>query len=123
VGVRVGLAALRGARGGSLMIYGASDLARRLLDRTDDQVRDVFLRHLAAIFPDLPGLVSEIEVQRWPEGIPFSLPGRHRFQPVLEQPVGRIHPAGDYPGARGGMDTAAIAGHEAAQRITTAPSQ
>jgi protoporphyrinogen/coproporphyrinogen III oxidase len=109
--------------GGSLMIYGASDLARRLLDQTDDQVRDVFLRDLAAIFPELPGLVREIEVQRWPEGIPFSAPGRHRFQPVLEQPIGRIHLAGDYLGARGGMDTAAVAGYEAAHRITTTLSR
>jgi protoporphyrinogen oxidase len=91
------------------MIYGASDLARRLLDRTDDQVRDVFLRDLASIFPDLPGLVTEIEVQRWPEGIPFSAPGRHRWH--------RVHIAGDYLGARGGMDTAAVAGYEAANRI------
>ena len=40
------LAALPGA----LMIYGASNLARRLLDRTGDQVRDVLLRDLAAIY-------------------------------------------------------------------------
>jgi hypothetical protein len=101
------------------MIYGASDLARRLLDRSDDQVRDVFLRDLAAIFPELPGMVKEMEVQRWPEGIPFSAPGRHRWQPVLEQPVGRVHLAGDYLGARGGMDTAAVSGYEAALRITS----
>jgi predicted NAD/FAD-dependent oxidoreductase len=92
------------------MIYGASDLARRLLDRTDDQVRDVFLRDLAAIFPELPGLVTEIEVQRWLEGIPFSAPGRHRWHPVFEQPVGRVHLAGDWLGAPGGMDTAALVG-------------
>ncbi len=101
------------------MIYGASHLARRLLDQTDDQVPDVFLRDLAAIFPELPGLVTEIEVQRWPEGIPFSAPGRHRWQPALEQPVGRVHLAGDYLGARGGMDTAAVSGYEAALRITS----
>jgi protoporphyrinogen/coproporphyrinogen III oxidase len=111
-----------GARqpGGSLMIYGAAGLGRRLLDRTDGQVRDVFLRDLATIFPELPGLVTEMEVQRWPEGIPFSAPGRHRWQAVLEQPVGRVHLAGDYLGARGGMDTAAVAGYEAAQRAMAA---
>jgi oxygen-dependent protoporphyrinogen oxidase len=49
--------------GGSLMVYGTSDIARRLLDRTDDQVRDVFLRDLGAIFPELPGLVTEMKVQ------------------------------------------------------------
>jgi predicted NAD/FAD-dependent oxidoreductase len=105
------------------VIYGASDLARRLLDRADDQLRDVFLRDLAAVFPELLGLVTEMQVQRWPGGIPFSAPGQHRWQPVLEQPFGRINLAGDYPGARGGMDTAATAGHEAAHRIKTALTQ
>jgi oxygen-dependent protoporphyrinogen oxidase len=83
----------------------------------------VFLRDLAAIFPELPGLVTEMQVQRWPEGIPFSVPGRHRWQPILEQPIGRIRLAGDYVGARGGIDTAAVSGHEAAHHIVTALSQ
>jgi protoporphyrinogen/coproporphyrinogen III oxidase len=91
-----------------------------LLDRTGDQVQDVFLRDLATIFPELPGLVTEMEVQRWPEGIPLSAPGRHRRQAVLERPVGRVHLAGDYLGARGGMDTPAVAGYEAAQRAMVA---
>jgi hypothetical protein len=38
-------------------------------------------------------------------------------QPVLEQPVGRVHLAGDCLGARGGMDTAADTGYEAASHI------
>jgi len=108
--------------GGSLMVYGASELARQLAERTDGQVRDTFLRDLAAIFPQLPGLVTEVEVQRWPEGIPFSTPGRHRWQPLLEQPAGCIHLAGDYLGARGGMDTAAVSGYQAASKILTALS-
>lgn len=114
-----------GARrpGGSLIIYGAADLGRRLLDRTDDRVRDVFLRDLATIFPELPGLVAEIEIQRWPAGIPFSAPGWHRWQAVLEQQAGRVHLAGDYLGARGGMDTAAVSGYEASQRVMAALSQ
>jgi protoporphyrinogen/coproporphyrinogen III oxidase len=109
--------------GGSLMIYGASDLARRLADHADDQVKDVFLRDLAAIFPELPRLVTEVEIQRWPAGIPFSAPGRHRWQHILEQPAGCIHLAGDYLGARGGMDTAAISGYEAAEHVNAALGQ
>jgi protoporphyrinogen/coproporphyrinogen III oxidase len=109
--------------GGSLMVYGASQLARQLIERTDDQLLDVFLRDLAAIFPQLPGLITEIELQRWPEGIPFSTPGRHRWQLMLEQPAGLVHLAGDYLGARGGMDTAAVSGHEAACKVLTALGQ
>lgn len=62
-------------------------------------------------------------MRRWPEGIPFSAPGRHRWQPMLEQPAGRIHLAGDYLGARGGMDTAAESGYEAACKVLTALSR
>lgn len=115
---------LRGPRprqpGGALMIYGASELARRLVDHTDSQVIDAFLKDLATIFPQLPSLVAEIEIQRWPEGIPFSTPGRHRWQHVLDQPAGCLHLAGDYLGARGGMDTAAASGHQAADRVNKA---
>ncbi len=49
-------------------------------------------------------LLTEMEVQCWPEGTSFSAPGRQRWPPVLEQPLGRIHLAGDYLGARG-VDT------------------
>ena len=106
--------------GGSLMAYGASDLARRLLDRSDGQICDAFLQDLAATYAQLPGLVSEIDIQRWPEGIPFSTPGRHRWQPALEQPNGCVYLAGDYLGARGGMDTAAVSGHDAARKVLRA---
>jgi hypothetical protein len=55
----------------------------------------------------LENAVPSLEVQRWPEVIPFSTPGRHRWHAVLEQPVGRVHLAGVHllrvPGhARGG---------------------
>jgi protoporphyrinogen/coproporphyrinogen III oxidase len=108
--------------GGALMVYGASELARELAGHTDGQVTDAFLKDLATVFPQLPGLVTEIEVQRWPEGIPFSTPGRHRWQPILGQPAGCIHLAGDYLGTRGGMDTAAESGYEAACKVLTALS-
>jgi protoporphyrinogen/coproporphyrinogen III oxidase len=85
--------------GGALMVYGASELARQLAVHPDGQVVDTFLKDLATIFPQLPGLVTEIEVQRWPEGIPYSVPGRHRWQHILDQPAGCVRLAGDYLGA------------------------
>jgi protoporphyrinogen/coproporphyrinogen III oxidase len=109
--------------GGSLMIYGASELGRRLLDRSDEEVAGLFLADLGALFPALPGIVSELHIQRWPEGIPYSAPGRHRWQQELEQPAGPVHLAGDYLGARGGMDTAAESGAEAADRVLAALGQ
>lgn len=64
---------LRGSRprapGGSLMIYGAAELAHRLLDRSDDEVIAAFTADLRDIFPELPAVISEMHVHRWPEGI------------------------------------------------------
>jgi oxygen-dependent protoporphyrinogen oxidase len=107
-------------QGGSLMVYGSSDLGRRLLDTSDDQVAAVFRTDLGRIFPELPALITEMHIQRWPQGIPFSAPGRHNLQQILEQPIGVVHLAGDYLGARGGMDTAAASGAEAAERALAA---
>jgi oxygen-dependent protoporphyrinogen oxidase len=95
------------APGGSLMVYGASRLGRKLVELSDDDVRRTFVRDLEAVLPEVRGHIEEIVVHRWPEGIPYSRPGRHLYQEALETPVGRIFLAGDYIGQRGGMDTAA----------------
>jgi hypothetical protein len=95
------------APGGSLMVYGASRLGRKLLELSDDDVRRTFARDLEAVLPEVRGYIEEIVVHRWPEGIPYSRPGRHLHQEALEGPVGRIFLAGDYIGQRGRMDTAA----------------
>jgi oxygen-dependent protoporphyrinogen oxidase len=95
------------APGGSLMVYGASRLGRKLLELSDEEVRLTFTRDLLTVLPELRGHIEEIVLHRWPEGIPYSRPGRHRYQEALEAPFGRIFLAGDYIGQRGGMDTAA----------------
>jgi hypothetical protein len=56
-------------------------------------------------------------VQRWPVGIPFSTPGRHRHQAALEEGLGPIQLAGDYVGERAGLDTAVTTALEAADRV------
>jgi len=89
------------------MVYGASRLGRKLLELSDDEVRRTFRRDLESVLPALRGHIDEIVIQRWPHGIPYSRPGRHRYQDTLEEPFGRIFLAGDYIGQRGGMDTAA----------------
>jgi hypothetical protein len=58
---------------------------------------------------------------------PSARSGERAARPIqqpaaLEQPVGRVYLAGDYLGARGGMDTAAVSGYEAAHRIIAALS-
>jgi oxygen-dependent protoporphyrinogen oxidase len=100
--------------GGSLTVYGAAGLGERLLQEDDDTVIRTFARDLRAVFPTTETIVEEVMVQRWTHGIPYSTPGRSAHQPRLEQPLGGIVLAGDYIGERGGMDTAATSGIEAA---------
>jgi protoporphyrinogen oxidase len=100
--------------GGSLTVYGAAGLGERLLQEDDRTVVRTFSRDLRAVFPATEGILEEVMVQRWTQGIPYSTPGRSAHQPRLEQPLGRIVLAGDYLGERGGMDTAATSGLEAA---------
>jgi protoporphyrinogen/coproporphyrinogen III oxidase len=106
----------RGPRepGGSLMAYGGGDLGRRLLEMTDAQIRDAFLRDIYTILPEVRGIVREVIVQRWEYAIPYIGPGRPGLQPALERPLGRILLAGDYLEFPE-METAAVTGLEAAR--------
>jgi oxygen-dependent protoporphyrinogen oxidase len=112
---------LRGAHqrsaGGSLTVYGAASLGAELLDASDQTIAETFRRDLRSVFPEVAGIEEEVIVQRWEHGIPYSTPGRSGHQKRLEEPFGRIVLAGDYLGERGGMDTAATSGLEAASAV------
>lgn len=103
--------------GGSLMVYGSANRGRTLIERTDEEIRDLFLRDLQDIYPETRDIVDEIVIQRWPLGVPFARPGRHRIQAVLEQPLGNIILAGDYTSPFAEMETAAESGTQAAARV------
>jgi protoporphyrinogen/coproporphyrinogen III oxidase len=103
--------------GGSLMVYGASNAARALLELSDSEVQNRFYEDLHDLFPVLPGIVEECVVQRWEKGIPYTAPGRHLVQPTLERLARTVSLAGDYLGERGGMEIAALSGIEAAGAV------
>ena len=84
--------------GGSLMVYAAADLARRLDGVDDDTVAERFTRDLCAIFPAAAGVVEEVVVRRWEHGLPYPRPGRSRLQAALTRSLAPIHLAGDYLG-------------------------
>lgn len=86
------------APGGSLMVYAAAGVARRLAGLGDDAVRDRFLTDLHELYPQTRGLVAEVVIHRWERGLPFPAVGRSRLQPALTRPLGRVHLAGDYLG-------------------------
>lgn len=84
--------------GGSLMVYASADLARRLLDLGDEEIVDIYVRELEDMFPGFRAIVEEAHVQRWPQGLPYTFPGRHALQATLTQAPGRLLLAGDYLG-------------------------
>ena len=61
--------------GGTLMVYGSASRGARLLDLSDDAVTDRFTRELATVFPETNGIVKEVIVQRWEQGIPLLIAG------------------------------------------------
>jgi oxygen-dependent protoporphyrinogen oxidase len=102
--------------GGSLMVYAAATLARRLWDADDSAVIETYLGDLEACFPGLPAVVAEGVVQRWEHGVPYVRPGRHRLQSALARPLGDVFLAGDYLGTRY-TDTAIATGRAAATAV------
>ena len=102
--------------GGSLMMYRSAHGARPLLELPDDQVEQMFLDDLYAIFPQARGHVRETQLLKLPRMLPYPAPGRAALQPALDRPLGRVHLAGDY---LGGVysDTAIASGQEAALLI------
>jgi protoporphyrinogen/coproporphyrinogen III oxidase len=106
--------------GGALMVYAGADAARRLFDRTDDEIAATFADDLGRFFPEARGIVREVIVQRWENAIPFAAPGRSRVQAALERGVdGTIFFAGDYVGEWTHMESAALTASEAASAVRT----
>lgn len=103
--------------GGVIMLYGGAGLARRLIDKSDEEIRSAMLADLYEIYPDTRGIVQEVVVQRWSYTVPFAAPGRHLVQAALERPIhASIFLAGDYIGAWVDMESAASTGIEAAEK-------
>jgi oxygen-dependent protoporphyrinogen oxidase len=103
--------------GGTLMVYGGGDLARRLMEKSDDEIREAIVADLEDVYPEAKGVVEEVVVQRWDNAIPFAAPGRHLVQPALERGAGNVFFAGDYVGEWTHMESAAITAVEAAAKV------
>jgi protoporphyrinogen/coproporphyrinogen III oxidase len=105
--------------GGSLMVYAGAGRARQLLDKSDEEIVQTYLRDLYDLFPELNGFVQETVVQRWERALAHVRPGRHLLQDALERPLGNIFLAGDYLGSFY-TETAAQTGFEAAAKVRQA---
>jgi protoporphyrinogen/coproporphyrinogen III oxidase len=102
--------------GGSLMVYRSGHAALDLFELPDSAVEQAFLEDLYAIYPVARGIVKETILLKLPRMLPYAFPGRAALQPALEQPLGRLHLAGDY---LGGVytETAIASGQHAATAI------
>jgi oxygen-dependent protoporphyrinogen oxidase len=105
--------------GGSLMLFRGAEGAASLMALSDVEIEERFLADLETLYPGSRALVREIAVQRWPQGAPYSFPGRGRLQAALTRPNGRVHLAGDYLEFPC-MDAAIATANEAADRVAKA---
>ena len=67
--------------GGTLMVYGGGNLARRLFEKSDDEIREAIVSDLYDLYPESTGVVEEVIVQRWDRAIPFAGPVVTSFSP------------------------------------------
>lgn len=102
--------------GGSIMTFSPASIARELLEKSDEEIRDIYIADLNDILPGFASVVEEAHVQRWYTGAPYCFPGRAKLQPTLTRRDSRIQLAGDYLGTLY-TETAIATGLMAAQEI------
>ena len=102
--------------GGSLMVYAAANLARRLDGLSDAEIAGRFRSDLLELFPSLGGAIAESAIVRWDQGLPYPTVGRSGLQPALTRDLSPVYLAGDYLGTWY-TETAAQTAARAAARV------
>lgn len=106
--------------GGTLMVYSAASLAEALADRDDDEVARIYSDDVGEIFREVGSHIREVQIRRWPHGLPHPRPGRHFLQPALNRSLGNVFLAGDYLGTtyvETAVSTGTAAAHEIRRRL------
>ncbi|TCK21802.1 flavin monoamine oxidase family protein [Pseudonocardia endophytica] len=106
--------------GSSLMVFSPADAARAVIDLDDDEILRRFRTDLSEVLPGVDRTIVEAHVRRWPNGSPYSFPGRAKLQPTLTRRRGGrvVFLAGDYLGTLY-TETAVSTGLTAAQDVRT----
>ncbi|MFC7061022.1 flavin monoamine oxidase family protein [Halobacillus seohaensis] len=104
--------------GSSFMTFSPADRGRQLLDKTDEEIIQIYLKDLNEIFPGFSDHVVEAHVNKFPLGSAYVYPGRAKIQPILTKSAGRLFLAGDYLGTLY-TETAIQTGVNAAQNINS----
>jgi len=104
--------------GSSFMTFSPGESGRRLMDKSDEEIIQIYLKDLNEIFPGFSDHVVEAHVMKFPFGSAFVYPGREKIQPILTKSAGRLFLAGDYLGTFY-TETAIQTGLTAAQNINS----
>ena len=98
--------------GGALMVY--ADLGRKIWDRSDDEIKDIFTREILQPLPEIDRRRGRGHHPALGEGVPVR-PSRASSGPAgVEKSLGNVFLAGDYLD-EALMETAAAGGVEAAR--------
>lgn len=84
--------------GSSIMTFSPGEIGRQLIDKSDDEIIQIYLKDLNEIFPGFKDHVVEAHVMRCPFGSAYTDPNRATIQPILEKSAGRLFLAGDWLG-------------------------
>ncbi len=104
--------------GSSFMTFSPAERGRQLLDKSDEEIIQIYLKDLNEIFPGFSDHVVEAHVNKFPLGSAYVFPGRAKIQPILTKSAGRLFLAGDYLGTLY-TETAIQTGFDAAQNINS----
>ncbi|SEA91352.1 oxygen-dependent protoporphyrinogen oxidase [Thalassobacillus cyri] len=104
--------------GSSFMTFSPGESGRRLLDKSEEEIIQIYLKELNEIFPGFSDHVVEAQVNKFPLGSAYIFPGRAELQPILTKSAGRLFLAGDYLGSYY-TETAIQTGFTAAQNINS----
>lgn len=103
-------------KGSTFMTFSPADRGRKLLNKTDDEILDIYLKDLDDIFPGFSDKVVEARVEKFPLGSAYVYPGRAKIQKQLTDKNGRLFLAGDYLGSLY-TETAIQTGFKASKEI------
>lgn len=103
--------------GGALACFAGGAKADALLDLPDEEIAERFSRDLVALYPQLAGKLGTPIVRKHHRVVPFWPPNKRASLPVLREPVGPIHLAGDYLLDVPSLADAAASGERAAKAV------
>ncbi|MGV9790936.1 flavin monoamine oxidase family protein [Streptomyces sp. NPDC003435] len=106
--------------GGALACFAGGAAADDLFELSDEEITARFERDLISVYPQLRGKLGAGIVRRHHRVVPFWAPGRRESLPVLRDPLGPIHLAGDYQLDMPSLADAATSGENAAKAVLAA---